>query len=190
MNEVACQRAIQKLIQDYSDVLTYGHIHGGTQRVIQSVALSMFTRPSRYYHIVVQVQQVREASELPPGNMAKPPRKAIYDCVVHVSDPALPSNVDGEEQYELAHTYFRTMCDGIAAMIPGAEWHSGGIYTSYFEGLPICIADPDSNSVFSLTRGRQGDRGVRVQNMDTIDTDNEVWTPIHYSQISFSLEET
>jgi len=191
MNEVGCQRAIQKLIQDYASVLTHGHCHGGTYREIKEVTLSVLTPPREYYHIKVQVQNVREASEISPGNQAKPIRKPVYDCMVHVVDPALPSNMEGEEQYELAHIYFRSMCDGIAAMIPGAYWHSGGAYASYFSSLPICIADPESDSKFSLVRGRQNDRGVRIQNMDHTwaDPTNDVWTPIHYTQITFTLEE-
>lgn len=191
MNQVGCQRAIQKLIQDYSSVLTYGHYHGGTYRTIQEITLSILTPPREYYHICVQAQGAMESSELAPGNQAKPKRRPVYDCMVHVVDPALPSNTEGEEQYELAHIYFRNMCDGIAAMISGAYWHGGGAFASYFPSLPLCIEDPESDSVFSLVRGRNNDRGVRVQNMDHTwaDPTTDVWTPIHYSQITFTLEE-
>ncbi len=191
MNEVGCQRAIQKLLQDYSGVLTYGHYHGGTYREIKEITLSALTPPREYYHIKIQVQGTTEASEISPGNQAKPDRRAVYSCMIQVVDPALPSNVAGEEQYELAHIYFRTMCDGIAAMIPGAEWKSGGVWSSYFADLPICIEDPESDSKFSLARARQGDRSVKVQNMDHTwaDPNNDTWTPIHYSEISFTLVE-
>lgn len=191
MNVVGCQRAIRQLLQDYSSVLTYGHDHGGTYRTIKEIAISLLTPPREFYHINVQVQAIQEVSELAPGNEAKPGRRAVYNCMLKVVDPALPSNVEGEEQYELAHIYFRTMCDGIAAMIPGSYWHSGGIYASYFTSLPICIEDPGSDSKFSLVRSKQGDRSVRVQNMDHswADTNEEEWTPIHYSEISFTLAE-
>lgn len=190
MNEIGCQRAIQKLIQDYSSVLTYGHYQNGTYREIKEVTLSVLTPPVEYYHIKVQVQGVKEASENPPGNQAKPGRRAIYNCMVHVVDPALPSNVSGDEQYEVAHTQFRTMCDGIAAMLAGSEWESCVAYQSYFTGLPICIPDPESDSKFSLIRGRE-DRSINVQNMDHTwaEPNTDVWTPIMYTQIGFTLEE-
>lgn len=189
MNEIGCQRAIRWLLEQYSDVLTYGHYQNGTYRTIAEIVLSPLTPPQEYYHILVQAEGVKEASDVNPGNQVKPPRVAIYDCTIHVVDPAFPSNIVNAEQYEVAHEDFRTMCDGIAALIAGSTWHSSSVYSSYFTGLPVCMTDPQSDSKFSMVRG-SGDRGIDIRNMDHTwkDPDNETWTPIMYSRISFKLE--
>lgn len=193
MNTIGCQRAIRRLIQDYQDVLVHGHYQLGTYRTIATIALSILTPPNKYYHLGVQVTEAEETSfGKRPGNEAKPNRKAVYKCIVHAADRAMPSGDVGEEQYLEAHTHFRSMCEGIAAMTSGSYWNSGGTYATYFEGLPICIEDPNTDSRFSLVRGNADDRLVRVQNLDLhwADVDNrEAWTPMFYSRIAFSLEE-
>lgn len=192
MNEIGCQRAIRQLVQNYQDVLVYGHYQRGAYRSIEEIVLSVLTPPKRYYHVKVQVTDVREVSFAGrPGNEAKPRRRAVYSCIVHLADAALPSGDVGEEQYLEAHTHFRSMVDGVAAMVSGSYWRSGGTYASYFEDLPICIEDPETSSKFSLVRGTADDRNVAVQNLDFEwpDVDNEVWTPMFYSRVNFKLEE-
>ena len=192
MNEIGCQRAIRKLIQDYEDVLIDGHYHQGTYREIAEVVLAAITPPREYYHFKVQVTDAEETSfGRRPGNTAKPKRRAVYNCIVHMADLALPSGNLDEEQYLEQHIDFRSMVDGVAAMISGSYWRSGGTYAAYFEGLPICIEDPETDSKFNLVRGAADDRSVRVQNLDFEwrETTNDVWTPMFYSRCSFRLEE-
>jgi len=192
MNEVGAQRAIKKLIDDYKDVLVDGHYQQGTYRAINEITLSVLTPPRQYYHVKVQVRGAEDMSFV-DRNTAKPRRKPVYDCMIHVADPAKASGTYWAEQYELAHTHFRSMVEGIAALVAGSYWASpiNGTYYTYFQSLPICIEDPDTNSKFHIVRGGRSDRLIRVQNLDHTwqDPDNEVWTPLMYSTIQFSLEE-
>lgn len=191
MNTIGCQKAIKQLVDDYAGVLVYDHYQHGTYRAIEEVSISVLTPPRQYYHIKIQVQDVTDASFGGRAtNIAKPKRHPLYNCMIHVVDAAIPSGTVGEEQYEEAHTDFRTMCEGIAAMITGSYWAGGGPYQTYFQSQPICLADPNSNSKFSLLRDAN-DRMVKIVNMDQTwaDPTTDVWTPILYSQISFRLEE-
>lgn len=192
MNEVGCQRAIRKLIQDNEDVLCSEMIQFGQQREIKDVVLSVMTPPVEYYYILVQVlRKIGTNFGGAPGNQAKPHRRAEYNCAVHVLDVAVASGEAGEEQYEMAHTDHRILCDRIEALVCGTYFPAGGTYATYFGGYPICIPDPDSNSEYKLKRGRTSDRVVNVQNQDTTWTDpnSDQYTPIFYSTLTFTMEE-
>lgn len=191
MNEVACQRAIRKLIRDNQDVLVSGMVQQGEQRAINDIVLSVATPPTGYYYILIQVTQKTGSSFDGSAQQSKPHRKAEYNCALHVVDPAIPSGDVGEEQYEVAHTYHRSLCDRIEALICGSYFPGGGAYATYFVGYPACIPDPDSNSVFKLMRARSNDRSVRVVNMDTNWTEpgSDTYTPIFYSTMSFTMLE-
>jgi hypothetical protein len=192
MNQVGAQRAIKNLIDLYSDVLVSGHYQRGTYRTIKDVIYSVLTPPRDYYHVGIQIRGVNEAS-FQDTNTAKPKRVPVYDCMVRVVERALPSGDEGEEQYFEAHAHFRSMVEGMVSLIAGSYWATPivGSYHTYFEDLPICIQDPESNSEFSLVRGARSDRLVKVQNLDHtwFDPNNEVWTPLLISTIQFNLME-
>lgn len=192
MNEVGAQRAIKNLIETYQDVLVDGHYQQGTYRSIEEVVLSVLTPPRLYYHVTVQVRGTEDMS-FPARNIVNPQRNPLYDCMIHVVDVARASGTYMAEQYELAHTHFRSMTEGMVAMLAGSYWASpiNGTYYTYFESLPICLEDPDSNSKFKLIKGGRSDRLIRVQNLDQTwqDPSNEIWTPLFYSTIQFNLEE-
>lgn len=192
MNEVGCQRAIQKLIEDNKGILTYGHYHQGSYRAIEEITLSVLTPPREYYHVKIQVGEVSESSFGPrPGNEAKPRRRPVYNCVVHVVDAALPSGIQGAEQYELMHTDFTNMLDGMTALICGSYWQAGGSYGAQFMNTPLCLTDPVTGAEYSLVRDQANDRLVRKQNLHHtwVDPDSEVWTPLLYSTLTFRLEQ-
>jgi hypothetical protein len=192
MNEIGCQRAIRQLIQNNEAVLVHGHYHQGTYREIGEIVLAAVSPPTEYYHYKIQITDAEETSfGRRPGNTAKPKRRAVYNCIIHMVDLALASGNLGEEQYLAQHIDFRSMVDGVTAMVSGSYWRSGGTYAAYFVGLPICIEDPESDSSFDLVRGAADDRSIRVQNLDFEwrDTNNDVWTPMFYSRCSFALEE-
>lgn len=192
MNEVGVQRAIKKLISEYSDVLTEGHYLQGTYMDIKEFAFSAITPPKQYYHVKIQVIGVEDMS-FPARNIVNPTRNPAYDCMVHVVSLARSSGISLEEPYLKIHTYFRSMVEGMVASISGSYWASpiNGTYYSYFEGFPVCIEDPDSDLTCKLVKSPRNDRLIRVQNLDSrwLDPDNEVWVPLLYSTIQFRLEE-
>jgi len=190
MNGVGCQRAIRRLILDYADVLVAEIEQQGRRREIADVVLSPLTAPRDYYHILVQIRGVRSTSFGGAAtNQAKPRRGAQYSCTVHVVDVALPAGA--EEPYEEVHTDFRNLVDGLEALFCGSYWPGSATYGTYFAGLPLCIADPESDSEFSMLRGKTRDREVRVQNMDHnwTEPNSDQWTGILYSTLDFTLEE-
>lgn len=192
MNEVGCQRAIRKLIQDHQAVLVAEFQQAGQDRQIADIVLSALTAPRDYYHILVQARETRSTSfGGTVSNQAKPRRGVQYGCTVHVVDVAMPTSVIGDEPYEEVHTDFRNLVGGIAALICGSYWAGSATYGTYFESLPLCIEDPDSNSKFSMLRGKQRDREVRVQNLDHnwTDPNSDQWTGVLYSTLDFTLEE-
>lgn len=193
MNEIGCQRAIKKLINDNSTVLVDGLVEFGQQRRIKDIVMSVMTAPRDYYFVLVQVNQKTGSSNFTASaNENKPHRKIEYTCSLHVVDVAVQSGLQGEEPYELVHEHHRVLCDRIEALICGSYYPGGGTYATYFVDYPTCIPDPESDSAFRLMRSRgNADRSVRIQNMDTMwkDPSADQPTPIFYSVLNFSMIE-
>jgi len=187
MNQNGARRAVVKLLRDYQDVLVYGFVHQGQQREIKSIYKSAMSALDAYYHMLVQVETGQTQNYARQANESKPHRRGGYEMTVHIVDAAIGQGTY-VEPYELMDEDFRELCDRVEALVTGS-YHAGlGTYASYFQSLPICIADPNTESKFGLPRG---DRQVRVINLDHTyeDPTNEVYLPLLYSQVKFTLEE-
>ncbi|NIR26609.1 MAG: hypothetical protein GWN77_06545 [Gammaproteobacteria bacterium] len=191
MNDVGCQRAVKQLIEGYSSVLTSGFTHQGQVRSIKDIVLSPMTAPRDFYFVYIGITNATTQSfGGNPGNEGKPHRAGKYQCEVHIVDVAIPQGSD-VEPYELMHVDFRELGNRFEAMLTGS-YHAGlGTYASYFESLPICLEDTQTDSKFTLERGRGPDRQVVKENLDHTwyDPDNDTYTPLFYSIIRFNLIE-
>lgn len=182
MSDVACQRALRKLISDYSEYLTHGFVHQGQQRRIVTIALSPMTAPTGYYHILIEVDQVlrRAAASINTSTMGD----SEYNVLVHIVDLALAANY-GEEPYELMHSDFRNLGNRLVALFTSSYDASMGSYCEIFQSAPRCITDPVTGAKFHLARNLD----IAKYNEDDTwaDPDTNRIVPLFYSRINLKV---
>ncbi|MCK9601120.1 MAG: hypothetical protein M0R06_18920 [Sphaerochaeta sp.] len=172
MNQVACLRATQNLINDNADSLVLGFMHQGQARSISSVAVSVLVAPSAYYFYVIQVRRVTSEA-VRAANVREPAEKCLYDVVVHVADAAMPQY--GEDaMFEQMTLDFRKMCDRFVAVLRATR----------------CFTAPKPDDANKFRLLQSGERKVVVTNSDHWWSDEQgQGAPLLYSTIEFTLEE-